>query len=158
MPNFYTDVIRKDPRFNLSTRVADPTLLEPTTRAAVSGIVADAMAQGIQLMIFETYRSQVRQELLFKQGASKLQHVGDHHWGVAADLVVVVDNEPTWKFDYSFLGPLAIKHGLVWGGDWAEPKIKHSFVDSDHVQRILVSDQNKLFSGTWYPDDNYSPY
>ena len=61
MGNFYTNVIMSDPRFNSTKRIADPELLEPVTRDLVQAIIADAAANGLKLMIFETYRSQARQ-------------------------------------------------------------------------------------------------
>jgi hypothetical protein len=149
--NFYTDVISIDPRFASTVRIYDLALLEPVTRQAVQNIVAAAAAQGLDLMVFETYRSQTRQSLLFNQGASKLRTVGVHHYGLACDLVRLVNGEPSWKVDYSFLGPLANAEGLVWGGDWGAPGVRHSFVDSDHVQRCTVEEQAGLFAGTWYP-------
>ena len=56
--SFYTDIIQKDPRFHSINRVQDLALLEPITRAAVLSIILDAKADGINLMVFETYRSQ----------------------------------------------------------------------------------------------------
>src|SRR5271166_1647405 len=106
MGNFYTDVIGADPRFNSTSRISDPNLLEPTTRALVEAIIADAAANGLQLMIFETYRSQARQAALFEQGATKLQKVGVHHYGLACDLVKNINGEPSWKGDFSLLGQL----------------------------------------------------
>ena len=52
---------------------------------------------------------------------------------------------------------LAENNGLIWGGDWGNDTVVHSFVDSDHVQRINVSDQAKLFNLSWYPNDDYDP-
>lgn len=157
MSNFYLDVIKTDARFNSTERISDPELLEPITRAAVEAIIDDAKAQGIDLMIFETYRSQARQQMLFKQGATKLKTVGVHGYGLACDLVKVIDGQPSWAGDFTFLIALAEKHGMISGNDWGQPHVKHSFIDADHVQRIRVEDQNKLFSGEWYPDDDYSP-
>jgi len=57
-----------------------------------------------------------------------------------------------------FLGKLAKKYDLVWGGDWGKPKVKTRFSDNVHIQRCAVSDQKKLFAGTWYPDADYDPY
>jgi len=82
-----------------------------------------------------TYRSQARQQELFNQGASKLRVVGVHHFGLAVDLVKVVGGEPSWKGDFSFLGRLAHEHGLIWGGDWGDPAVPHTFIDAVHVQR-----------------------
>lgn len=156
--NFFTDVISNDHRFKSVDRIADPNLLEPQTRARVLAIIADAKELGINLMIFETYRSRERQKQLFDQGASQLKNVGVHHYGLACDLVKSINGQPSWKGDFSFLRTLARHHGLISGIDWGEPGVKHSFVDSDHVQRITKGRQSSLFAGTWYPDDGYDPY
>jgi D-alanyl-D-alanine carboxypeptidase len=158
MGNFYTDVISQDARFDSVTRVGDASLLEPATRQLVESIVSAASQMGIEVMIYETYRSQDRQQELFNQGATKLRTVGVHHYGLACDIVRLVGGEPCWKGDFSFLGQLAHSSGLIWGGDWGAPHIKHSFVDSVHVQRCTVARQGDLFSGAWYPDEAYNPY
>ncbi|MGD0218060.1 MAG: M15 family metallopeptidase [Desulfobaccales bacterium] len=157
MGNFFTDEIETDPRFDQTDRVDDTALLEPSTRQRVEAIIAEAKTQGIELMIFETYRSQARQLQLFNQGATQLQTVGVHHYGLACDIVKCINGEPSWKGDFSFLGTLAKKHGLIWGGDWGSPSAKHTFFDYDHVQRCSVGDQQALFNGGWYPDQNYDP-
>jgi len=157
MGNFYEDVIKNDPRFNSTKAIADMDLLEPSTREGVEGIIADAAARGIKLMVFETYRSQDRQQQLFNKGASKLKTVGVHHYGLACDIVKNVNGNPSWDGDFSFLGDLAKEHGLIWGGDWGDPSVKHSFVDPDHVQRCTVKDQTPLFNGEWYPEEGYDP-
>ena len=158
MGNFYTDVISQDAQFDSVTRVGDASLLEPTMRQLVEGILSAAGQMGIEVMIYETYRSQDRQQELFNQGATKLRTVGVHHYGLACDIVRVVGGEPCWKGDFSFLGQLAQSGGLIWGGDWGSPNIKHNFVDSVHVQRCTVARQGDLFAGKWYPDETYNPY
>ncbi|PYX09009.1 MAG: hypothetical protein DMG88_08005 [Acidobacteria bacterium] len=158
MPSFYEDMIKNDARFNSVSRVGDPNLIEPVTRSAIANILDDARALGIELMIFETYRSQARQQELFNQGASKLRVVGVHHYGLACDLVKVVAGEPSWKGDFSFLGKLAHDHRLIWGGDWGDPSVPHTFIDAVHVQRCAVSLQPALFRGSFYPDAQYDPY
>jgi hypothetical protein len=158
MANFYQDVIMKDPRFHSKNPVADPNLLEPVTRAAVEAIIDDAAAHGISLMIFETYRSQERQALLFEQKATQLRTVGVHHYGLACDIVKSINGVPSWKGDFSFLGPFAKAHGLIWGGDWGTPNILHTFHDMDHVQRCSVAMQAGLFRGDFYPDADYNPF
>jgi D-alanyl-D-alanine carboxypeptidase len=151
-------VISQDPRFDSVARVGDPVLLEPTTRKLIESVISAAQQMGIAIMIYETYRSQARQQELFNQGATRLRAVGVHHYGLACDIVRVVGGEPSWKGDFSFLGQLAQSSGLIWGGDWGAPDIKHSFVDSVHVQRCTVARQGDLFAGAWYPDDVYNPY
>jgi D-alanyl-D-alanine carboxypeptidase len=158
MGNFFTDVISQDPRSDSVKRVTDPALLEPTTRALVQKVVDAAKQMGIEVMVFETYRSQARQEQLFDQGATKLKKAGVHRYGLACDIVRVAAGEPSWKGDFSFLGQLAHSAGLIWGGDWGAPNLKHDFVDSVHVQRCTVARQGDLFAGTWYPGESYNPY
>lgn len=158
MGTFYSDIICADTRFSSLNRVADSSLLEPMTRRLVEALIASAHQMGIEVMIYETYRSQNRQQALFENGASKLRTVGVHHYGLACDIVRVVSGEPSWKGDFSFLGQLAHSSGLIWGGDWGDPSIKHSFIDSVHVQRCTVARQGNLFAGAWYPDDAYNPY
>jgi hypothetical protein len=157
MGNFYTDTIMKDKRFNSLKPVDDLALLEPVMRKLVKQIIADAATDGIKLMVFESYRSQARQSKLFAQGATQLKTVGVHHYGLACDLVKNISGSPSWKGDFKFLGKLAKKYDLIWGGDWGKPTVKTRFPDEVHVQRCAVVDQKKLFSGKWYPDENYDP-
>ena len=158
MGNFFEDVIKKSSKFHSTNRVSDENLLEPNVLRKVKTIIEEAHAHGVDLMIFETYRSQERQKALFEQGASKLRQVGVHHYGLACDIVKVVHGEPSWKGSFDLLGHLATSHQLIWGGDWGKPGAKHSFVDAVHVQWCSLADQAKLFAGTWYPDDSYNPY
>jgi D-alanyl-D-alanine carboxypeptidase len=157
MGNFYQDVLSKDERFNSTDAINDINLLDPVTRAAVEAIIQEARESGLDLMIFETYRSQARQAQLFKNGVAKLNNVGVHHYGLACDLVRNVGGKPSLKGDFSKLGKLARKHHLIWGGDWGKPDAKPKFVDEYHVQRCTVARQKKLFAGTWYPDESYDP-
>ncbi len=156
--SFFTDVVEKDPRFTSSQRINDLALLEPVTRAAVQKIVEDSRVLGFDMMVFETFRSLARQQQLFAQGATKLRAVGVHNYGLACDIVKVVGGEPSWKGDFSFLGLLARKHGLIWGGDWGTPGQHHGFVDSVHVQRCSIGRQPALFRREFYPDEAYNPY
>ncbi len=157
MKNFYTDVIQKDPRYHSTKVVSDMNLLEPVTRAAVQAIIADGKTGGHDLMVFETYRSQELQEIYFGRGVTQLQTVGVHHYGLACDITKMVNGKPSWDGSFEFLGPLAEKYGLIWGGDWGHPEKSHSFRDVDHVQRCRVEDQGKLFRGEWFPDKDYDP-
>lgn len=150
MSTFYNDFLKKDPRFYSENRIYDVQLLHPVLRRKVLAILKDAQAADKPMMMFETYRSQQRQEKLFQEGATKLQHVGLHHFGLACDIVFKDSKgNPTWSGDYGFLGHLARSHNLVWGGDWPH------FKDMDHVQLIPVVAQNDVFNGHWYPDDQW---
>jgi hypothetical protein len=158
MVSFYQNVIQQDPRFATVTRVSDLNLLEPVTRARVEAIITAARHAGIPLLVWETFRSKERQAALYAQGVTKLQTVGVHHYGLAADLVRDVQGEPSWKGRFTFLEPLARDHALIWGGNWGKKGVKPQFYDPYHVQRCTVARQKTLFAGTWYPDETYDPY
>jgi len=158
LASFYRDVIAIDPRVDSVDRIDDPNLLEPITRRLVQQIIVQAQAMGFDVMIYETYRSQARQRQLFSQHVTQLQNVGVHHYGLACDLVRAVDGEPSWEGDLSFLGQLASSAGLIWGGDWGNSHVPHTFIDTHHVQRCAVARQGDLFAGNWYPDDSYNPH
>lgn len=153
--SFYGEVIVNLPLFHSTSIVNDLNYLEPVFRNKITAILQDAAAAGTPLMVFETYRSQERQEALFKQGATQLDTVGVHHYGLAADLVKDVGGQPSWKGDFTFLRDLAVKYDMISGLDWGNPKIKHGWVDACHVQRISVRDQARLFDGSWYPTPTY---
>ena len=156
--SFYNTVLRNSKAFRSDAVCKDMALLEPGTRAAVQALVDEAHAEGHDLRVLETYRSQTRQSTLFAQRRTQLRTVGCHGYGVAVDFGVFIngryaeDNKP-----YLFLRELARKHGLISGQDWGHARMG-GFVDSGHVQRIPVWRQNAMFSGQWYPPEVYDPY
>ena len=158
MSNFYNTVIRNSKYFGRDVVCKDMAMLEPGTRAAVLALMADAKAEGVDLRVLETYRSQTRQSALFMEHATQLRVVGCHGYGVAADFGVFIDGRYQEKNGpYVFLKTLARKHGLISGQDWGHAK-EGSFVDSGHVQRVPVWRQNAMFGGSWYPPIAYDPY
>lgn len=162
MSNFYTDVIKKDKRYNsknVSKVINDLNLLEPGTRAAVIHMVEIAKAQGHELKIGETYRSQARQAHLYRKGYTKLRRVGCHGYGVAVDLHLFVNGryDPNGEH-YAFMHAMAVNHKLISGQGWGTARQPHSFTDWDHVQRVPLFRQEMLFGGEWYPPVVYDPY
>ena len=157
MGNFYTDVIAKDLRFDASALVSDLGLLEPDFRTRVLALVEHAGHLGVHLAVLETFRSKRRQKQLFLQHATQLQRVGVHHFGLAADLGVVVAKHVDWHANYAVIGQLAAQHQLIWGGNWGRPSVKPGFPDFGHVQGVTVERQKALFSGQFYPGPGYDP-
>jgi len=62
-----------------------------------------------------------------------------HNYGGAVDLVEMKNGKPNWKFDYKLLAPIAVRHGLEWGGLW-----KGKSNDQPHFQ-IPGLDIKKLY-------------
>lgn len=158
MSNFYKDVLMPHKAFRSIVTQKDLALLEPGTHTAVVSIVAEARRMGFDLRVGETFRSQARQTYVYNQKASKLKKVGCHGYGLAADLQLFRNGKYIGDGDqYDFLMPLCRKFGMVSGIDWGDGK-KGSFIDAGHVQRIMVSKQEAVFSGKWYPPVVYNPY
>lgn len=160
MGTWYTDHIMKDTRFTSIEAVSDPTLLFPSFRDKVTKIIAAAKTQGVELRIGETFRSKQRQHQLFLQGATRLQNVGVHHYGLAVDLHWYKNGKFETRGDlyYPILYPLCRDNHLIYGADWGDPPpSKHSFNDWDHVQAVTLHDQPVLFAGQWYPGVDYVP-
>ena len=157
--SFYDSVIRnKSATIRSDVVCKDTAMLEPGTRRAVQALLDDARAAGHDLRVLETFRSQARQIVLFRKGATQLRKVGCHGYGVAVDFGVFVNGKyAEANGPYVFLRELARKHGLISGQDWGHAR-EGSFVDSGHVQRIPVWRQSALFGGTWYPPEIYDPY
>jgi len=156
--SFYTDVIKKDPRFSSVNICRDMALLEPSFRAKVQSLVAQASKDGHDIIIAETFRSQARQAHLFEQGYTQLKNVGVHNYGLACDFNLFIDG--VYQSDgakYKFLHDYEKKFRIISGQLWGTPWQKHTFTDWDHIQGIPVFRQGSLFNGSWYPDNNYDP-
>ena len=155
--SFYSKVIQKDPRFHSPNACYDPALLFPPFRAVVEAIIHDALVAGYTLHIGETFRSEARQQMLFAKGLTQIRQVGVHNFGLAADLILMVNGryDPVGTH-YEFLVDLCAKRPCPWGPtvsgiDWGQPDRPHSFRDYDHIQGVILAQQPALFAGTFYP-------
>jgi len=54
-----------------------------------------------------------------------------HNYGLAIDIVEIVNNKANWNFDYRKLKPIAKKYNIEWGGDFK------TIVDKPHYQLVL---------------------
>ena len=118
-------------------RVTDINILCESLKEKVPILLKNINARlgdGIEVAIFETYRSPSRQLYLYKKGRSKLKY-GKHCEGKAVDFVVKKNGNWTWdmkdervKRAYFIIGEEAVKLGLQWGGNWK------TFKDYVHVQ------------------------
>lgn len=127
----------------------DISVLAPKFGIALRVLLAEANAQGHDLIAYETARSEELQQLYFAMGRSKAPTVFKswHGFRLAADLISAEhgwDLWPSWKWtdadltqgeweggDPSWYEPvitLIHAQGLHWGGDWLH------FKDEPHVQ------------------------
>lgn len=97
--------------------------------------------KGHKFKIIEGFRSASYQNSLYQKGRTKPGRIvtykdgyrakSNHQYGLAVDFwpfygFVMDKNVPQKHWEY--LGHLARKHGLVWGGDWKK------LVDNPHIE------------------------
>lgn len=101
----------------------DTTLLAPQFREMVIAALSEAQLMGVDLHIYEGFRSLERQQYLWDSGRSRPGPIvtnakpgqSAHNWGLAADLVAKVDGKWSWdekKVPYKKLVALYEKIGL----------------------------------------------
>jgi hypothetical protein len=157
MNNFFTQIIQRDHRYKSTECVKELGLLEPGFRAKVIAVMNDAKANGYDLRVLETYRSQWRQHMLYMAGKTELSRVGVHGFGLGVDLGLFVDDKyQTDGEKYMFFVKFAKNRDLITGIDWGVPQAHHGFKDYDHLQGVPLHRQSELFNGHWYPSPNYN--
>jgi peptidoglycan L-alanyl-D-glutamate endopeptidase CwlK len=112
--------------------------LHPKVATMCRGLLAEALLQGVSLMVTETYRSPERQEWLYASGRTRpgavvtnIKTLGAHSFRVAFDVVpLTADKKANWNDSAGFAkaGAIGGKLGLEWGGNWKSP------VDMPHFQ------------------------
>lgn len=88
---------------------------------------------GITLRVVQGLRTISEQNVLYAQGRTTPGKIvtnakggsSYHNYGLAIDVVPLVNNQPDWNYDYSKLLPYAT--GLVWGGSFKSIKDKPHF-------------------------------
>lgn len=118
--------------------IRDLGYLHPEVQKLCSKLLDKCAAEGLNVGLFETYRSDERQKYLYKQGSTTLSSTGAHGFCIAFD-IVVKDEKGNWTWDtsnkttlntYKKVGEIGKSLGLEWGGDWT------TLVDLPHFQYL----------------------
>lgn len=124
----------------LMRRVRTDWLFPPLLERLLA-VLADCRKEGADYWAICGLRTPQEQLALYEQGRTRPGHVvtqskpwqSSHQYGLAVDFARDADAsrtglQPSWKAaDYDVLGRLAVRHGLVWGGNF-------KFRDAPHVQ------------------------
>lgn len=107
---------------------------ELTTRAqkACRMFLAECKAQGLNVLITETYRSQERQNYLYEQGRTTKgnivtwtkysRHTSRRAWDICQNVKGQEYSNTTF---FRRCGEIARSMGIIWGGDWSTPDMPH---------------------------------
>lgn len=106
--------------------ITDLNSLHPFFRDRVLKLVARCKAKGIELAIVETYRTHAKQreyKTMGKKYTSSGAGRSKHQYGLAVDVVPVVDSVAVWDNTalWRKIGSVGEKIGLRWGGRWRNP-------------------------------------
>jgi hypothetical protein len=136
--------------------------LHPKARLDFKQFIEDAEeGLNITLRISQALRTMDEQQSLYDLGRKKAGSIvtnakpgsSYHNYGLAVDLVVMVNDKLDWNYDMGKLLPYAIKHGISWGGNWKKFKDKPHFEKTFGInwKEMLDKYQKKDFiSGTKY--------
>jgi len=106
--------------------ICDLTALHPYFRDKVTELIAICKSKGIELAVVETYRTVAKQNEYKNLGKIYTRSSGGrskHQYGLAVDLVPVIDSVPSWHNEavWRKVGLAGEKLGLRWGGRWRHP-------------------------------------
>ena len=110
--------------------------LEPTVRAMAIGLIAEAHANGIDLVVTDGFRSNAAQAELYAKGRTKPGAIVTyakpghswHNYGRAVDMADYSSGRPRWPSSLAYwrrVGELGEAAGFRWGGRWKHPDYPH---------------------------------
>ena len=103
--------------------IADLQALHPFFRDKVMELISVCKSMGIELAIVESYRTKAKQAEYFAMGNQYTSTPGGHsrhQYGMAVDVVPVVDSVAVWNNSrlWKKIGIAGERLGLRWGGRW----------------------------------------
>ena len=108
------------------------TDLHPKVKKLAQAFKDACKAQGIEILIYCTYRDNEAQNALYAQGRTVKGKIitnakgGDsfHNYRLAFDFVPTIGGKPLWNDSamYKRCGAIAKSVGLEWAGDWVSLK------------------------------------
>ena len=125
--------------------------LTENAQRACNLFLAECKAQGLNVLITETYRSQARQDYLYSQGRTRVgkkvtwtkksRHTSRRAWDICKN---VKGQEYSDNDFFKTCGKIAKKYGITWGGEWKTPDYPHFEIDENWKYEGDELDMDKL--------------
>jgi len=120
-----------------ATVVRSLDVLAPLFRGRVEAILADCATQGLDAMVYESYRSLELAQLYYTRGRPPsaeyprpVTNAKDnlhswHGYGLAVDMISRAKEWGAGDAWFTQLGAIAKAHSCTWGGDWHMRDLPH---------------------------------
>ncbi|WP_282080871.1 M15 family metallopeptidase [Aquimarina algiphila] len=128
--------------------------LHPRIQDKVRRFIHLADQQGIKLRVTDGIRTFKEQDDLYAQGRTKPGKIvtnakaGEsyHNYGLAVDVVPMINGNPNYKDDYIKIAQIGKSLGFTWGGDFTSINDKPHFHDTfgnsiADLQKKVISNQ-----------------
>ena len=115
----------------------------------------ECQRQGLKVLITETYRSQERQNELYKQGRTMpgkivtwtkhSRHTSRRAWDICQNVKGQEYSNTTF---FRRCGEIARSLGIIWGGDWSTPDMPHFEVDANwsYEEEPMTEEERKKYN------------
>jgi hypothetical protein len=106
--------------------ITDLNSLHPFFRDQIITLIEKCKTKGIELAVVETYRTPAKQreyKTMGRKYTSSSAGQSRHQYGLAVDVVPVVDSIAVWENTtlWRKIGAIGERIGLRWGGRWRNP-------------------------------------
>lgn len=118
---------------SLTTANKDRNLINSSLLKFADSLISEAKKVGIDLRIFEGYRTNERQDYLFKQKTTSLKAGESKHNRQPSEAITILEykkNQPTWgnfpsttQFKNIVNNLLLNNSNIEWGGNWTKPLV-----------------------------------
>lgn len=129
--------------------------LHPKVKNLAEQFIKKCAEQGIDVLIYSTYRDAAAQNALYAQGRTKPGKIvtnakagqSYHNWRCAFDFVPVVDGKARWddKEAYKTCGIIGESLGLEWAGRWTGKLKETAHMQYTNGLRIADFQAGKTF-------------
>lgn len=129
--------------------------LSKVAQKACRLFLEECQRQGLKVLITETYRSQERQNELYKQGRTASgkvvtwtkysRHTSRRAWDICQNVKGQEYSNTTF---FRRCGEIARSLGIIWGGDWSTPDMPHFEVDANwsYEEDPMTEEERKKYN------------